>query len=114
MKQRIGDAWKEAEIERDKIMSDAILNAYAMLAITGHKDDELSEHEAKKLYDAGWIKDRTQRGLLHFSRKGATSKSAKVYSRFEIESLKRAEKRIENKYLLVSKELDRLQKLTEK
>ena len=110
----IGDAWKEAKLEQDRIMSDAILNAYAMLAITGHRDDELSEHEAKKLYDAGWIKDRTQRGLLHFSRKGATSKSAKVYSRFEIESLKRAEKRIENKYLLVSKEMDRLQKLTEK
>lgn len=110
----IGDAWKEAKLEQDRIMSDAILNAYAMLAITGHRDDELSEREAKKLYDTGWLKDRVNRGLIHYSRKGATSKSAKVYSRFEIESLKRAEKRIEDKYLLVSKELDRLQKLTEK
>lgn len=93
------DVYKATCREKSNIMEDATLVAYAVVAILGRKEDEISEREAKQLYDAGWLKDRTARKLLHFSRKGATSKSAKIYSRFEIESLKRAEKNIEKSFL---------------
>ena len=106
------NAWTHARRERDRIMEDAMLVAYAVAAIMGNKEDEISENEAKKLYDAGWLKDRTQRGLLRFSRKGATSKSAKIYSRFEIESLKRAEKNIENSYQRARQKMEEMQRKT--
>lgn len=92
------NAFDLAKKEQSSIMEQAILNAYAVMAVLGRREDEISANEAYRLYDRGWIIDRTQRGLLHFSRKGATSKSAKVYSRFEIEALKRAEKHIAEAY----------------
>lgn len=87
-----------AQKEQAKIMEQAVLTAYAVIAILGRKEDELSSNEAYKLYGKGWIIDRTERGMLHTSRHGSTSKSAKVYSRFEIESLKRAENHIAEAY----------------
>ena len=87
-----------AKEEQARIMEQATLNAYAVLAVLGRKEDDISEREAFSLYDRGWVMDRTKRGMIHFSRKGATSKSAKVYSRFEIESLKRAEKHLQDAY----------------
>lgn len=92
------NVYNETLHEKDRIMSDAILVAYAVTAILGRKEDDISEHEARKIYDSGWLKDRTNRGLLHFSRKGNTKCSAKIYSRFEIESLKRAEKHVEKNF----------------
>lgn len=92
------NAYELAKEEQARIMEQATLNAYAMLAVLGRKEDDISEREAFSLYDRGWVMDRTKRGMIHFSRKGATSKSAKVYSRFEIESLKRAEKHICDAY----------------
>lgn len=75
-----------------------MLNALAFAAITGSPKDEISEGQAWKQYGKAWIKDRTERGWLHFMRNGAHEKSTKVYSRFEIESQKRAEKKIDNIY----------------
>lgn len=92
------NAYKEANIERDKIAEDAILNAYALAAILGHKEDDVSEREAFEIYGKAWIIDRTRRGMIHFERNGSTEKSTKVYSRFEIECLKRAEKRVSDNY----------------
>ena len=74
------------------LMEFAILVATAVVAIQGKKEDDLSEHEAQQIYGRQWLKDRTQRGLLKFNRSGATNRSAKVYSRLEIESLKLTEK----------------------
>lgn len=84
--------------EQARIEEQAVLTAYAVLAVLGDKRDDISEREAFAIYDRGWIIDRTQRGMLHPVRKGATAKSAKVYSRFKIESLKRAEKHLQDAY----------------
>ena len=101
-----------AQKEQAKIMEQAVLTAYAVIAILGRKEDELSANEAYQLYDRGWINDRTNRGLLHFSRKGATSKSAKIYSRFEIEALKRAEKHLNETFnAVMEKEIELKQML---
>lgn len=72
----------------------AMLIAYAVVAIQGKKEDDISEHEARELYGRQWITDRTQRGMIHFTRNGATEKSAKMYSRLEIEAQKLTEKGI--------------------
>ena len=72
----------------------AMLIAYAVVAIQGKKEDDLSEREARELYGRQWITDRTQRGMIHFTRNGATEKSAKMYSRLEIEALRLSEKGI--------------------
>lgn len=90
--------FEQAKLQSKKIMEDAIIIAYAIAAIQGRETDDISANEAYKIYDRGWIIDRTRRGMLHFNRKGAAEKSAKIYSRFEIESLKRAEKQIEEAY----------------
>lgn len=92
------NAYDLAKEEQARIMEQATLNAYAVIAVLGRKEDDISEREAFSLYDRGWVMDRTKRGMIHFSRKGETSKSAKVYSRFEIESLKRAEKHLCDAY----------------
>lgn len=92
------NAYELSQQEQSRIMEQATLNAYAVLAVLGRKEDDISEREAFSLYDRGWVMDRTKRGMIHFSRKGETSKSAKVYSRFEIESLKRAEKHLQEAY----------------
>lgn len=93
------DTYEMAKAEKERVMSDAVLIAYAVVAIQGRVEDEVSQSEAYRLYDRGWVKDRTKRGMLHFSRKGANGNSARIYSRFEIEALKRAEKRVEQAYI---------------
>ena len=95
-------------------MEQATLNAYAVLAVLGRKEDDISEREAFSLYDRGWVMDRTKRGMIHFSRKGATSKSAKVYSRFEIEALKRAEKHVEQSFNEAERRANELNQLITK
>lgn len=104
----IDDAIKAKQQE---VMEDAVLNAYAVLAVLGRKEDDISQNEAYRLYDRGWVKDRTKRGMLHFSRKGATDKSARIYSRFEIEALKRAEKRVEQAYVDAERKAKELKEL---
>ena len=85
---------------KEQIMEEAMVNALAVIAVQGKKEDDISENEAKGTYNAAWLKDRTDRGMLHFSRKGASSKSTKVYSRFEIVSLKIAEKRMAEQFAI--------------
>lgn len=75
-----------------------MLNALAFAAITGDQKDDISEREARKKYGKAWLTDRTERGEIHFSRNGAHNKSTKVYSRFEIECQRRAEKHITDAY----------------
>lgn len=94
--------YMQAKLLSNSIMEDAMLVAYAVVAIQGRVEDEVSANEAYRLYDRGWVKDRTERGLLKFSRKGKTDKSARIYSRFEIEALKRAEKRLSDAYAIMS------------
>ena len=108
------NAWKQAKITKDQIAEDAILNAYAMAAILGYKEDDLSEREAFSLYGKAWVKDRTRRGMISFERNGALETSAKVYSRFEIECLKRAEKRITDSYLSAIRRINDVQNKTHK
>ena len=79
----------------ESIREGAMLGAMAHNAIHGYVEDDISELQAFKKYGKAWIKDRTSRGQLHFSRIGASRKSTKNYSIFEIETLKRAEKEIE-------------------
>ena len=105
------NTYEMAKAEKERVMSDAVLIAYAVVAIQGRVEDEVSQNEAYRLYDRGWIKDRTKRGLLHFSRKGATDKSARIYSRFEIEALKRAEKRVEMAFIDAERKTKELKEL---
>ena len=105
------NTYEMAKAEKDKIMSDAVLIAYAVVAIQGRVEDEVSQSEAYRLYDRGWIKDRTKRGMLTTLRKGAEENSARIYSRFEIESLKRAEKRVEQAYLDAERKAKELKEL---
>jgi hypothetical protein len=77
---------------KDLICQSAALGVRAACALQGRKEDDISERKAIELYGKAWLKDRTKRGLLHFNRVGATERSSKVYSIFEIESLKIAEK----------------------
>lgn len=85
---------KQVIAEKQAIMEQAMLNAMAFAAMTGSTKDEISEKQAWKLYGKAWVQDRTERGWINFIRNGKHNKSTKVYSRFEIESQKRAEKKI--------------------
>lgn len=82
----------------ESIREGAILGAMANNAIHGYIEDDISELQAFKRYGKAWIKDRTERGQLRFSRVGGAKKSTKNYSIFEIETLKRAEKEIDTMY----------------
>lgn len=82
----------------ESIREGAMLGAMAQNAMHGYVDDDISEIQAFKRYGKAWIKDRTERGQLHFSRVGGAKKSTKNYSIFEIETLKRAEKEIDTMY----------------
>lgn len=82
----------------ESIREGAMLGAMAQNAMHGYVDDDISEIQAFKRYGKAWIKDRTERGQLHFSRVGGAKKSTKNYSIFEIETLKRAEKEISTMY----------------
>ena len=107
-------SYDTARIEKDKIAEDAILNAYALAAVLGYKEDDLSEREAFSLYGKAWVKDRTRIGMISFERNGALETYSKVYSRFEIECLKRAEKRITDSYLSAIRRIDNVQNKTHK
>lgn len=82
----------------ESIREGAILGGLANSAIHGYKGDDISEIQAFKRYGKAWIQDRVERGQIHFSRIAKGSKSTKNYSVFEIETLKRAEKCIEEMY----------------
>lgn len=97
-----------------QMREEAILNAYAVVAMLGLKGDDLSEREVFTLYGRAWVKDRVETGLLHFNRVGSSERSAKMYSRFEIETLRRAEKQIEDQYAQAAIVLRNLQDRVEK
>lgn len=80
------------------IRTGAILGALALQAMQGSRADEVSENDAFKTYGKAWIKSRLAEGSIHFSRIGSGKKSTKYYSVFEIETLKRAEKHLEQVY----------------
>lgn len=94
----IPDSNKQVIVEKEAIMEQAMLNALAFAAITGSPKDEISEGQAWKQYGKAWIRERTECGDIHFMRNGVHEKSTKVYSRFEIECQKRAEKKMEQVY----------------
>ena len=100
---------KDIRIAMSEMQENAILNAYAVIAVLGLKEDEISESKAHELYGRSWIKTRTKAGLLHYTRQGDTIRSAKVYSRFEIEALKRSEKCIAEKYKQAAEALQQLE-----
>lgn len=108
------DLYQQANAEKDRIVAGAILQAYAFAAMLGHTSDDVSEREAFSLYGKAWIKDRTRRGLLKFERAGEKETSAKVYSRFEIECLKRAEKHIEDAFKEAMLRIDKAKSRTDK
>lgn len=81
-----------------EIREASILGALAFSAIHGLKSDDISENDAFKKYGKAWIKRHVEKAQLHFARNGSTSKSTKVFSVFEIETLKRAEKRVEDMF----------------
>ena len=82
----------------EDIREASILGALALRAIEGHRDDDVSENDAYKRYGKAWIKKHVEDGQLHFNRIGPGAKSTKVYSVFEIETLKIAEKRLTEVY----------------
>jgi hypothetical protein len=88
----------------ESIREGAMLGVMAHNAMHGYVEDDISEIKAFKKYGKAWIKDRTESGLLHFSRVGGAKKSTKNYSVFEIETLKRAEKEIDIMYKNLIKE----------
>ena len=83
---------------RGAMRENSILSALALLAITGDQRDDISQNEAFKKYGNGWILDRERRGLIHSTRQSSKPNSAIIYSRFEIETLKRTEKLIQEEY----------------
>lgn len=81
-----------------EIQVGAILGALALQAMQGSRADEVSENEAYKTYGKAWIKHYVESGMIHFARVGSGKSSTKFYSVFEIETLKRAEKHLEQVY----------------
>jgi len=86
-----------------EIREASILGALAFGAIHGLRSDDISENDAYKKYGKAWVRHNVDLGHLHFARIGSTTKSTKMYSVFEIETLKRAEKRIEEMYQVILK-----------
>ncbi len=80
------------------IREGAILGTLAQNAVHGYKEDDITELQAFKKYGKIWVQDRVGRGQLHFSRVARGKTSRKNYSVFEIETLKRAEKCIEEMF----------------
>ena len=97
---------KDVVREKSTIMETALLNAMAYAAMTGNQKDEISDGQAWKTYGKAWVVDRTERGWIHFIRNGCNGKSTKVYSRFEIECQKRAEKHISEAYKSAEKTMN--------
>lgn len=100
--------------EQNRIKQEAITIAYAVVALLGRKEDDISENEAFKKYGKKWIQSRTESGMIHFNRIGNSKVSAKYYSVFEIETLKRAEKNIHDKIIVAEGIMNNNQKQTEK
>lgn len=96
---------KDTEDLVRSIRENAFLGALAINAAYGRKEDDVSEIQACKEYGYGWVRDRLERGMIHFNRVGGTKKSTKYFSRFEIETLKRAEKKISEVYQKAVNEL---------
>lgn len=67
--------------------------AMAILRRTQPASDEISQREAFRTYGYGWIKLMSDRGLLESKRKGRARNSPIVYSRFQIEALREAERK---------------------
>ena len=108
------NVYTQAIAEKDRIVADAILHAYAFAAMQGLKEDDISEREAFSLYGKAWVLDRTRRGMIHFERSGASETSAKVYSRFEILCLKRAEKNVEDAVREAERRIDKAEERSKK
>lgn len=106
--------YEDLRAEQRRVIDNAMLTAYAVVALLGRKEDDLSEREAFKIYGKAWIKDRTARGMLKFERSGPNEKNSKVYSRFEIEALKRSEKNIEESYKRALRSMEVLKQKSEK
>lgn len=92
------DASRLARKVASDIREGALLGALAYNAAHGKVEDDISECKAFKKYGKAWITHYTQHGMLHFTRVGTTEKSTKLYSVFEIETLKRAEKHITHEF----------------
>lgn len=91
------------------IREGAILGALAANAIHGYAEDDITQREAFRRYGEAWVKNSVRQGLLHPVRIGAEKRSAKHYSVFAIETLKRAQKHIELEYnaaMIKSKEYE--------
>lgn len=93
----IDTSWLMKKVASD-IREGAILGALAYNAVHGKVEDDISELQAYKKYGKAWIKHHVEKGELHFTRIGKTDKSTKLYSVFEIETLKRAEKMIQKEF----------------
>lgn len=101
------DYYNEVLNVRRMVEEAALLGAIAADAIHGTLSDEVSEHKAWKIYGRAWMVDRTNRGLIHYTRNGANEKSTKIYSRFEIEAQKRSEKMIDDMYVAMNSKLEK-------
>lgn len=79
---------------KNTILEVASLVAFAVIAVQGKKEDDISERKAFKLFGSDWVKSRTKIGALHYTRSGSSVQSTKIYSRLEIEATRLAEKGI--------------------
>lgn len=82
----------------------SMLSALAYGAIHGEKSDDVSQNEAFQTYGKAWIKDRLLHGLLHTTRVGKGDNAAILFSRYEIETLKRSEKYVTEMYEALTRE----------
>ena len=89
--------WLAQKVASD-IREGALLGALAYYAAHGSVKDDISDVQAYRQYGKSWVQNEVRLGNLHFVRIGSTSKSTKLYSVFEIETLKRAQKCIAQEY----------------
>jgi hypothetical protein len=99
------DAYKDLDRTLALLRESSVLSALAYSAIHGEKSDDVSQNEAYKQYGKAWIKDRSNRGYLHSIRVGKGATATILFSRFEIESLKRAEKYVQDVYDKIATEI---------
>lgn len=89
--------WLARKVASD-IREGALLGALAYNAVHGKVEDDISEVQAYKKYGKAWVQNEVRLGNLHFVRIGPAAKSTKLYSVFEIETLKRAQKMIQQEF----------------
>ena len=99
------DAYKDLDRTLAFVRESSVLAALAYGAIHGEKSDDVSQNEAYKQYGKAWIKDRLNRGYLHSIRVGKGTTATILFSRFEIEALKRAEKYVKDVYDKIATEV---------